>query len=177
MISDDAFREMNKSFVIQTWLVRFVAAVLAVFVVTYIYLRFFDPDPLMVTYSSAGYHSTCESRMFPLTRIVSTDIPLHVIVKEYWSEENGMMTVNGILQETGVEFPHKVVTPYPLQPVKDQKFTFPKAVPKALGVGRYKYRPVAEYRINPFKVITKELPVQYVNVVCEYDPKEHGAMD
>lgn len=168
---------LHREMVIQTWTVRFALVCAFAFAVNWAYLRFFDPDPLIVTYSASGDQSTCDNRLFPLTRLVTSDRPLYVQVKEYWSEVDGMMTVNGVLQETGTEFPHKVITQYPMQAVKNQPFSFPKAVPKALGVGRYMYRPVAEYRINDYKVITKELPVQYVNVVCEYDPVEHGVMD
>jgi hypothetical protein len=134
----------------------------------------FEPDPLTVNYAK-GYTSwsLCENREYSLVRDVQSSKDLTVNVKEYWWNMDGMDDVNGKMNE----YPHKPLSVYTLSAGTDRVFDFPKAVPAKLKVGRYRYRPHAEYQINPIKTIRRDLPVQYVNVVCNYDPQKHGVVE
>jgi hypothetical protein len=137
---------------------------------------YYEPDPLEVSYTKAGSSSVCIDRKYPLARLVTTTKNLSINVKEYWSEDDGMMVVNNILQEDDTEYPAKELAHYTLLAGTNKAFTFPKSVPADLWVGRYTYRPSATYRVNPIKVITRDLPTQKIVVVCDYDQTKHGTM-
>jgi hypothetical protein len=150
--------------------------ILALFVVGAFLLALywvFEPDPLEVNYINGSNNwSTCVERRYALIREVKSHKDLTVHIKEYWWDIDGMRDINGKIRE----YPHKPVTTYTLSAGTDRIFDFPKHVPKDLDVGRYRYRPHAEYKINHLKTIRRDLPVQYVNVACEYDVKKHGVM-
>lgn len=134
----------------------------------------FEPDPLEVKYvDNHGNWSLCKDRTYTLVRDVKTTRDITVHIKEYWWEIDGLYDIKGKMNE----YPHKPITTYTLSEGTDRIFTFPKAVPKDLKQGRYRYRPHAEYEINPIKTIRKDLPVQYVNVVCDYDKEKYGVME
>jgi hypothetical protein len=134
----------------------------------------FEPDPLTVSYAK-GYTSwsLCENGQYSLIRDVQSTKDLSIKVKEFWWNIDGMDDVNGKMNE----YPHKPLSFYTISAGTDRVFDFPKSVPAKLKVGRYRYRPHAEYQINPIKTIRRDLPVQYVNVVCNYDPQKHGVME
>ena len=132
-----------------------------------------EPDPLTVNYVKGDNSwSTCKNREFTLIRDVHSEKDLKVYIKEYWWEIDGINDIDGKMNE----YPHIVKSEYTLSAGTDRIFEFPKYVPKKLEVGRYRYRPHAEYQINPIKVIRRDLPMQYVNVTCDYDEKKHGVM-
>ena len=131
----------------------------------------FEPDPLEVNYVGSEW-STCKDRTYKLVREVKSKKDITVNVKEFWWNMDGMDDIKGKMNE----YPHKPITTYTLSAGTDRIFDFPKHVPKDLDVGRYRYRPHAEYKINHLKTIRRDLPVQYVNVACEYDVKKHGVM-
>jgi hypothetical protein len=155
------------------WTLNALLALVLSMVAVIIYWAF-EPDPLTVNYAK-GYTnwSLCENREYSLVRDVQSSKDLTVNVKEYWWNMDGMDDVNGKMNE----YPHKPLSVYTLSAGTDRVFDFPKSVPAKLKVGRYRYRPHAEYQINPIKTIRRDLPVQYVNVVCDYDEKKHGVME
>lgn len=163
---------VNWSIKLLGWTMNLLLASVALLGITVIYWVV-EPDPLVVNYVDGKSWSTCADRRYPLTRDVQSSKDLTVNVKEYWWDMDGMMDVNGKMNE----YPHKPITVYTLSAYTDRVFTFPKAVPKDLEPGRYRYRPHAEYKVNPLKTIRRDLPVQYVNVVCNYDEKRHGVME
>jgi hypothetical protein len=136
------------------------------------YHWYYEPDPLYVDYPTGDNHwSQCVERKFPLARMVKSSADLEITIKEYWWNIDGIDDSAGKLNEVPAGY-----TYYSLTAGTDQKFTFPKTVPVIIGVGRYRYRPQATYRVNPIKTIVRDLPVQYVNVVCDYDIARHGVM-
>lgn len=151
---------------------RLFLATLIIFSSVILYWTF-EPDPLTVNYVKGdnGW-STCSDRRFPLIRDVHSTKDLKVDVKEFWWNIDGVDDIDGKMNE----YPHLEQSHYTLSAGTDRVFTFPKYVPKDIEVGRYRYRPHAEYRINPIKVITRDLPIQYVDVVCDYDVEKHGVM-
>jgi hypothetical protein len=155
------------------WTLNALLALVLSMVAVIIYWAF-EPDPLTVNYAK-GYTSwsLCSERRYSLVRDVQSRKDLTVNIKEYWWDIDGMQDVGGKMHE----YPHKPLTTYTLSAGTDRVFDFPKYVPKDLPVGRYRYRPHAEYQINPIKTIRRDLPVQYVNVVCDYDPQKHGVME
>lgn len=134
----------------------------------------FEPDPLRVDYlpKDNGW-SECSERRYQLVRAVEADKDLVVQVKEYWWDIDGMDDIDGVLNE----YPHKPITTYTLKAGTRNIFKFPKHVPADLPYGRYRYRPEATYKINPIKTIVRDLPVQYVNVKCDYDKQKHGVVE
>lgn len=157
--------------------VRLISVVVSLVVlsisVTLIYW-YNEPDPLTVNYTAKDNSwSLCENRKFRLTRDVQSTKDITVTIKEYWYNIDGMEDVDGKMNE----YPHKPLTVYTLNSGTDRVFTFPKTVPAALPDGRYRYRPSAEYYVNPLKTIRRDLPIQYVNVVCGYDQSKHGIME
>lgn len=147
-----------------------VVLILLASVITY---WLFEPDPLTVNYVQGDTAwSTCKDRQFPLLRDVQSSKDLNISIKQFWWNIDGIDDINGKMNE----YPHSELEQYTISAGTDRIFDFPKYVPKKLEVGRYLYRPHAEYQINPIKVIRRDLPVQYVNVVCDYDEKKHGVM-
>ena len=62
---------------------------------------------------------------------------------------------------------------YPLGKDFEKVMTFNKIVPENIPTGRYEYRPWATYKVNPIKTITRILPIQRINVVCDYNKDKH----
>lgn len=164
---------VNSSVRILAFTVNFLFAMVVAAILVVVYW-IFEPDPLTVNYAK-GYTnwSVCEDRRYRLIRDVQSTKDLTVYVKEYWWDIDGMMDIDGKMNE----YPHKPLSVYPLIAGTDRVFDFPKAVPKDLKAGRYRYRPLAEYKVNPIKTIRRDLPVQYVQVECDYDEKKHGVME
>jgi hypothetical protein len=134
----------------------------------------FEPDPLEVNYVKGGMDwSACHDRKYSFSRDVKVGKDITVYVKEYWWNIDGLDDIDGKM----TEFPHRSVSTYTLSAGTDRVFQFQKIVPTKLTTGRYRYRPHAEYKINPIKTIRRDLPIQYVNVLCEYDSKKHGVME
>ncbi len=96
-----------------------------------------------------------------------------IYVQNRWHDLDGFRDMHGIEGELVLPLPNH----YPLGEDFAKVMTFNKQVPKELPVGRYEYRPWATYKINPIKTITRLLPIQEVDVVCDYDPKKHGVMN
>lgn len=139
-------------------------------IITYWY---FEPDPLTVNYAPTKTNwSECTDRRWTMTRDVKATKDLTVHIKEYWWELDGMRDINGKMNE----YPNLALTTYTLTAGTDRLFEFPKLVPKDLPAGRYRYRPHAEYKVNPIKTIRRDLPIQYVQVKCDYDKSKHGEM-
>jgi hypothetical protein len=135
---------------------------------------FFEPDPLSVTRIEGETHwSECTGRRYQFARLVQSSKDIDIYVQERWHDLDGMMD--------GVGYQGEFVMPkpihYPLGEDFSKLMTFNKTVPRALPVGRYEYRPWATYKVNPIKTITRMLPMQRVNVHCDYDIAKHGVME
>lgn len=131
-----------------------------------------EPDPLQVAYVDGDQHwSKCQDRSFSFKRLVSSNKHLTITVQERWHDLNGFMDY----KNTEGEYVYGGTVTYTLGAGFEKVMIFNKKVPTDIPVGLYEYRPWAAYRVNPIKTITKLLPVQNVNVVCDYDPVKHGA--
>jgi hypothetical protein len=125
----------------------------------------FESDPLEVDAIDPTF-STCVDRTFTFKRFVKTDKPIDIYVQQHWHNTDGFDDYNGIEGELVIpETDH-----YPLNVSTMKSMTFEKPVPINVGIGMYEYRPIATYRVNPLKIITKQLPVQRVWVKCDYTP-------
>ena len=162
--------QVDSSLKTLNWTLHFLGSVVAGMLIYAAYLLL-EPDPLEVNYVTGDW-SMCKDRTYKLVREVKSTKDITVSVKEFWWNIDGMDDIKGKMNE----YPHKPITTYTLSAGTDRIFDFPKHVPKDLDVGRYRYRPHAEYKINHLKTIRRDLPVQYVNVACEYDVKKHGVM-
>ena len=131
-----------------------------------------EPDPLTVTYVGSD-QSTCKDRKYTFKRLVRSDKDLDIYVQERWHAMDGSMDMDGFKGELVVAKPIH----YPLGKGFMQPMEFDKAIPKVLPKGKYEYRPYATYKVNPLKTITKKLPMQIVDVICDYDKDKHGAME
>ena len=169
-LSDHGVRNLNRT-------LQFLS-VLIVGTLGYTTYLLLEPDPLEVDYAHGSTKwSNCNEREFTLSRYVKSDKDLTIFVKEYWSEVDGMLNIDGTMLGEDSEYPHKPLSVYSISAGTKRNFTFPKHVPKQLEVGRYMYRPHAEYKVNFLKTIHRDLPVQFVDVTCTYNKDKHGAME
>ncbi|MCI4435648.1 MAG: hypothetical protein JHC33_02385 [Ignisphaera sp.] len=123
-----------------------------------------EPDPLQVNYVDGEVKwSKCTHREYSFDRYVRSDKDLIITVQERWHDIDGMMNYNGIEGE----YVFGSTVTYTLGAGFNEVMTFNKKVPKDIPIGRYEYRPWATYKVNPIKTITRLLPVQYIEVVCE----------
>lgn len=153
--------------------VKLIAAVMVISVIsisgTLVYWAT-EKDPLIVEQSGLGF-SVCKDRKFTFSRYVASNKPLDIYVQNRWHDTDKFMDVSGIEGEYVLPRPDH----YPLDAGFAKVMAFRKTVPEDLPAGNYEYRPVATYKVNPIKTITRPLPVQQVQVVCDYDPIKHGA--
>lgn len=158
----ESIKSMRKSTMMQTWFSRILVGVFvsALIVVTYWQ---FEPDPLEVTrVEGDSSFSLCEDRKFTFRRVVSSEKDLEILVQERWLDLDGFMDVG---DKPGMFVSSKPIF-YPLGASKGEVMSFGKVVPDTLPYGNYKYVPVATYKVNFIKTITKELPSQDVTVGC-----------
>lgn len=163
--------ELSKEVTRWVHIIGIVVSVTVLSIITVLVYWYTEPDPLEVNYiMGTNIWSTCQDRKFTFSREVKSTKDLKVTVKEFW------WNVDGIDDAVGKknEYVHSKITTYILEKGTDQIFTFPKYVPSNLPVGRYEYRPLAEYEVNPLKTISRDLPIQLVNVVCNHDPTKHN---
>lgn len=149
------------------WLAIVVTTVVVAFVVTIIYWVL-EPDPVTVKTYGLGF-SDCHDRQFIFNRYVQSDKAVDIYVQQRWYNKDGIDNYNGFEKEIVITEPDY----YPLGYDFEKIMEFTKCVPDNVPVGRYEYRPWATYKINPIKTIHRLLPVQEVNVVCDYDPSKH----
>jgi len=127
-----------------------------------------EPDPLSVVPVEHQW-SLCKDRKFSFSRMVVSSKAIDIHVQQRWHNIDGIDNYNGIEFETTIT----KTDYYPLGKDFKKVMQFNKCVPDNIPVGRYEYRPWATYQVNPIKTIYKLLPVQYVNVVCDFDPSKH----
>jgi hypothetical protein len=153
------------------WLAIVVTSVVLVVVATLTYWML-EPDPLVV--DKVGYScSECSGRKFSFERYVKSNASLDIYVQQRWYNLDGIDDRKGIHKEI-------IITEqdyYPLGKDFEKDMEFTKCVPDNVPVGRYEYRPWATYKINPIKTVHRLLPVQEVNVVCDFDPSKHKSCD
>jgi len=106
--------------------------------------------------------SKCNNREYSFKRYVRSEKDLVITVQERWHDLDGMMDYKG----TEGEYVYGNRVTYTLGTGFNKVMTFHKEVPKDIAIGRYEYRPWATYQVNPIKTITRLLPVQNVNVLC-----------
>lgn len=153
------------------WLAIVVTSSVLAVVVTIIYW-ILEPDPLTV--DKVGYGcSDCTDRKFSLERHVKSSVPLDIYIQQRWYNLDGIDDKKGIQKEIIVTEPDY----YPLGKDFEKSMEFTKCVPNNVPMGRYEYRPWATYKINPIKTVHRLLPVQEVNVVCDFDPAKHKSCD
>ena len=153
------------------WLAIVVTSAVLAVVVTVIYWVL-EPDPLMV--DKVGYGcSKCTDRKFSFERHVKSNVPLDIYVQQRWYNLDGIDDRKGIQKEIIITEPDY----YPLGKDFEKNMEFTKCVPDNVPAGRYEYRPLATYRINPIKTVHRLLPTQEVNVVCDFDPTKHKSCD
>ena len=129
----------------------------------------FEPDPLVVErVDGDSMWSTCSERQYTFRRIVKSTKELDVYVQERWHDLDGFMDEGNIKGELII--PNTIH--YPMGKDFEKVMEFKKKVPDSIGVGRYTYSPWATYQVNPLKTITKELPYQKVQVVCNREDLE-----
>jgi len=144
------------------WFTRLVMAFMLTSVGVLVYWTF-EPDPLQVTYIDTEMKwSKCNNREYSFKRYVRSEKDLVITVQERWYDLDGMMDYKG----TEGEYVYSTRATYTLGSDFNKVMTFHKEVPKDITTGRYEYRPWATYQINPIKTITRLLPVQNVNVMC-----------
>lgn len=123
-----------------------------------------EPDPLHVDYIDAEQQwSKCDNRAYSFKRLVASDKDITITVQERWHDLNGLMDYKG----TEGEYVYGTTVNYTLGAGFSKVMTFNKTVPKDIPIGVYEYRPWATYKVNPIKTITKLLPIQNVNVICD----------
>jgi len=116
-----------------------------------------EKDPLIVEYDpDIGNETNCNSGKFTITRLVSTDIPLNVSVREIYIPIN-----NANIQYTASS------VNYPLDVSHKLKVVFQKIVPDFIPNGEYLYTPEAHYYVNPLKTVVKKLPYEKVTINCK----------
>lgn len=131
-----------------------------------------ESDPLHVDYIDDEQHwSKCESRSYSFKRMVKSDKDLTVTIQERWHDLDGLMDY----KDVDGEYVYSKIETYTLGAGFNKVMTFNKEVPNDIHIGLYEYRPIATYKVNPIKTITRMLPVQNVNVICEYDAQNHRA--
>ena len=143
-----------------------VVTIVASFVLLLTYWAL-EPDPLTVKpYNSDS--SVCHDRQFSFTRYVHSDKPLDIYVQQRWHNKDSG-NYKGIEKEIVISTPDY----YPLGKDFQKIMQFTKCVPDNIETGRYEYRPWATYKVNPIKTVHRLLPVQNVDVVCDFDPSKH----
>jgi hypothetical protein len=179
--NEEIIVRIEKQLLIQRFIWRVVLISVVVFTLTLLYWTF-EPDPLSVTrIDNDCTWSECSNRRYQFTRLVHSSKDIDIYVQERWHNLDGMMdevipTANGLTTIEGELVISKPVH-YPLGKDFNKIMTFNKTVPSNITLGRYEYRPWATYRVNPIKTITRMLPNQMVNVVCDYDREKHGQID
>ena len=149
------------------WIGIVVTTVVLVFVATIIYW-ILEPDPVTVkTYGLSC--SDCHDRQFSFNRYVQSDKAVDIYIQQRWYNKDGIDNYKGFEKEIVITEPDY----YPLGSDFEKIMEFTKCVPDNVPVGRYEYRPWTTYKINPIKTIHRLLPVQEVNVVCDYGPSKH----
>ena len=149
------------------WLAILVTSVVLSFVLLIIYWLV-EPDPLTVTQHGLGC-AECHDRKFSFERYVRSDKHLDIYVQQRWYNKDGIDDIRGVQKETVITQPDY----YPLGADFEKIMEFTKCVPDNITIGRYEYHPWATYQINPIKTVHRLLPVQEVNVVCDFDPTKH----
>jgi hypothetical protein len=163
---DHSVYALERSIKIQKWLgvilnwIFLISFTSTVGIVTYWKL---EPDPLTVTAVGSCY-SVCTERQFSFSRYVKSTKDLKIYVQNRWHDTDGFMDSNGITGELVLSSPDF----YPLGAGFESIMTFDKQVPNAVPVGNYKYIPIATYEVNPIKTITRPLPPQNIQVVCDH---------
>lgn len=158
----ESIESMRKSIRIQTWFSRVLVGMFVSVLVIVTYWQF-EPDPLEVTrVEGDSSFSVCEERKFTFRRVVSSEKDLEIFVQERWLDLDGFMDVG---DKPGMFVSNKPIF-YPLGASKGRVMSFGKDVPDILPYGNYKYVPMATYKVNFIKTITKELPSQDVTVGC-----------
>jgi hypothetical protein len=155
--------QIDRQVIYFKWFNR-IFLVLSVLIVSIIVYWTAEPDPLHVDYVDGEVNwSKCIHREYSFDRYVRSDKDLKIIVQERWYDLDGMMNHNGIEGE----YVFGTIVTYTLGGGFNKIMTFNKKVPKDIPIGRYEYRPWATYKVNPIKTITRLLPVQDIEVVCD----------
>lgn len=163
--------QIEKQIRLQRFVWYVVLTSFVAFITTLVYW-YFEPDPFVVErVDGQGTWSECTGRQYSFSRSVKTTKALNIYIQERWHDSDGMMD----FAEKQGEFVVSTPIHYPLGKDFEKIMQFNKVVPIPIGVGRYEYRPWATYQINPIKTVTKLLPVQNVDVRCDYDPTRHGS--
>lgn len=137
-------------------LLKLIVVLITLLVCSAIYLLS-QEDPLLIEYDpDVGNESSCTNGSFVITRLVTTDTPLNVSVRETYIPINNLNT-----QYTAGSIN------YPLDVSNNLRVVFQKTVPDFIPNGEYLYMPEAYYSINPIKTIVKKLPYEKVTVNCK----------
>jgi hypothetical protein len=132
-----------------------------------------EPDPLVIKYTDNGTKwSKCDNRRYSFDRYVYTSKDVDISVQERYYDLDGMEDMNKIQSER--VYPTDVR--YQLGEGFEKNMTFKKDLPIDLPVGRFEYRPWARYRVNPMKEIYRPLPIQRIEITCQYELEKHGVM-
>ena len=153
------------------WIGIVVTTVVLVFVLTIVYWLL-EPDPLTVTKYGKSC-SECHDRQFSFERYVQSDKAVDIYVQQRWYNKDGIDNIKGAEKEIVITAPDYYILASDFKKVME----FTKCVPGNIPAGRYEYRPWATYKINPIKTVHRLLPVQEVNVVCDFDPLKHKSCD
>jgi len=170
MTEVEQLKNIDRAFFIQTLLVRTIFAAMLAFSVLMTYW-YFEPDPVSVEklQGDNGW-SMCIGRQYSFIRMVKSSKDVDIYVQERWSDLDNMYGSGEVESELVIA---RVIHD-PLGKGFEKAMTFNKVVPINIPVGRYQYRPYASYQVNPIKKITRPLPVQNVEVVCDYDKDKHS---
>lgn len=155
---------IHRQIMLFTWFNRIGISFL-VFVLALSAYWYFEPDPLRVTYvedRGTIEWSQCTNREYHMHRRVVALKDVDVVVQERYSsldfpEYNGIPHLH-VESKTLVYFTPKGT---------DVVMSFIKEVPNVLPFGTYEYKPLATYKVNPIKTITKPLPPQRIEVICD----------
>jgi hypothetical protein len=132
-----------------------------------------ESDPVIISkIPGQPEWSVCDKRYYKFHRYVYSSRDVSITVQQRYIDLDNMTDENGIENE-------RIYTddiPYQLAAGFEKNMEFTKPLPANLPIGRYEYRPWARYKINPLKEIYRPLPVQRVEVTCDYDPAKHGVM-
>jgi hypothetical protein len=168
--NEDVVKQIEKQIKMQKAVWYIVLLSFLAFIITILYW-FFEPDPVSVErVAGASTWSKCENRQYSFIRVVKSSKAVDIFVQERWHDMDDMQDVGTIESELVIS---KVIH-YPLDAGFEKAMTFNKVVPINVPIGRYEYRPYASYQVNPLKRVTKPLPIQNVDVVCDYDKDKHA---
>lgn len=149
------------------WIAIVVTTVVISFILLMIYWAV-EPDPL--TFNSHGSKvSVCSNREFTFERYVHSSKSLDIYVQHRWynkDKNNNFGTVEKEVVITQSDY-------YPLGKDFEKVMEFTKCVPDKIVKGTYEYRPWATYSVNPIKTVHRLLPVQQVDVVCDFEVGKH----